>query len=1403
MTSAQTPSPATPSPAATSMSLARKIALCVGGVLLVLILALLALRVFVTTASGHRFIENQINARSFGPIESVTVSGVAGDPLGDMRIASLAVKDKDGAWLTAQDITVNWSPLSLLSRHIKIDTARANRMTVLRKPTLNPSEGGGSLPRISAPHLSIATLSIEPAVMGQSAQFSFDAGVTTRGGSANIDMTLTRTDITGEVLDLTLTRSKDADINGTFALLAPSGGPIATLLRAPDGQDVRGEGNISGTQALGAGQISLRVGESEAVQAQVNWTDEKADMTATIAWRAWPEFSALSDALGETLSLDGELDRTPAEQPFVITLRSDRANATAQGVLPDGGVMPARAALSAELENPAALGILPDGYSVGPATIMGDFSTEPMAFDGRATLAAPRTPYGEAGRVSGPITLSKDGDKGFSFDTTLTAQDLTLTQALPLALQSRAVLAASGRYDSAAQKLSLSRAKLSSGAQSATASGTVSRAPLRYALSGAVDMRLDPIGAIGAGALSAEYRVIQKSSADEALSVPALTTTGRFTPIDSFAAPLADLLGGAVTFEAQMQPIDGGVSISQARMSGNHLRAALEGTITDRIDLSAEALTTRAFSHASVDIGERAEVTLRVDGPRRDPNVKLQSEISTISTAGQTLNGLTLKADIADVLIAPNGAVMLNANSEYGAVKAQAQLSSKGRDVTIADLSLSVGDVAATGDLLYSERGLFTGELALNLPESDDSYARAALRLSEGNTGMQGLQATIDARNISYDAYEIDSMSARASGTLSNLAGEIAVKGRRNVGAFARPIEVNAPFDMTRDESGIILAEITPEGRYASLDFAPSAPVRLRVDGPSLMLTAPMTVTGQPVDLYYARQASEVGVTQESLRLSAENLPVSLFPLPGDLADSRGRVSVDANFESGSAAALSGQAVVTLNDWRGFGVDAGEGLDMTMTATAAPRAVNTVLRGQSTSGFVINGDLSVPITTGRAFSTVRPNMQGAIAGQFKASGPAKAVLGLITPPTADLGGQVDVSVDISGSLDAPKVVGRAGGQALQFETPQLGTQIRNGRFSARFNNTQLSVTDIYFIDAKDGVAKGQGDFTLGELGRPIGQISLSTTKFNVIDRRDMSARISGSARYESLAKSATISGVINVGEAEVKQITAGSNASVIEIAVEEINRPDGLNQAIEISRPSFPTNLDIKVRAPRRIFVRSKGLDVELSADVTVTGTVDNPVITGVAEVERGGYKIAGKELRFSEGSVEFDGPLASARVLLKASAQTSNLTASVEISGTVSDPEIELSSSPDRPDDEILSALLFGRSATELSAIEAAQLAGALAQFSGNGIGFDLLGGLRESLGIGQLSVGVSEDGNAQITGGRYLAPNVYLQVFSGVGADQTGAIIDWELRKNVSLRSRIQADNEQSLSLSYKRDF
>jgi len=396
---------------------------------------------------------------------------------------------------------------------------------------------------------------------------------------------------------------------------------------------------------------------------------------------------------------------------------------------------------------------------------------------------------------------------------------------------------------------------------------------------------------------------------------------------------------------------------------------------------------------------------------------------------------------------------------------------------------------------------------------------------------------------------------------------------------------------------------------------------------------------------------------------------------------------------------------------------------------------------------------------------------------------------------------LEARLDVGGTLGSPRIEGQANGKELRYELPELGTRLRNGRFTANFTNDTIDVTDVYVRDSKKGTLEGSGNFKLGEYAIPLGRLDIKAKKFIALDRKDYEGTVSGTLFFESEKEAATLGGDVTVKKAEVKQFVAG-RVAVVEIEVEEINGSMG-DIAVQKKVESAPIKLDLRVRAPRNIFVRTRGLDVELELDVALKGTVSEPELFGEANVRRGGYRIAGKELQFTEGSIEFSGSLADAKVNLKAETDTQNISASVEITGTVEDPKIDLTSTPERPQDEILSALLFGRSVTELSTIEAAQLAGALAQFSGAGGGFDLMGGLRDALGVGQLSIGVGEDGQASFSGGRYLAKDVYLQIFTGAGPDSTGAVLDWELRKNLSLRSRVQSDNEQSLTLKYKKDF
>jgi translocation and assembly module TamB len=252
-----------------------------------------------------------------------------------------------------------------------------------------------------------------------------------------------------------------------------------------------------------------------------------------------------------------------------------------------------------------------------------------------------------------------------------------------------------------------------------------------------------------------------------------------------------------------------------------------------------------------------------------------------------------------------------------------------------------------------------------------------------------------------------------------------------------------------------------------------------------------------------------------------------------------------------------------------------------------------------------------------------------------------------------------------------------------------------------------------------------------------------------------------------------------------------------------VNRPDDLPDALPPRlRRGDGWALDVKLRAPRHIYLRGRGLDVELSLDAHVGGTTNRPELSGAARVVRGDYDFAGKRFEFDDrGVVYLSNRLQNIRLQLDATRADPSLTVTVRIRGTAARPEITLTSSPALPNDEVLSEVLFGRSASQLSAVEAAQLASALSALAGGG-GFDVVGNLRAFARLDRLSFGGDEESGVTVSGGKYLTDDIYLELTGG-GREGPSAQVEWRIRKNLSILSRLTGQSGNRIAVRWRKDY
>ena len=291
---------------------------------------------------------------------------------------------------------------------------------------------------------------------------------------------------------------------------------------------------------------------------------------------------------------------------------------------------------------------------------------------------------------------------------------------------------------------------------------------------------------------------------------------------------------------------------------------------------------------------------------------------------------------------------------------------------------------------------------------------------------------------------------------------------------------------------------------------------------------------------------------------------------------------------------------------------------------------------------------------------------------------------------------------------------------------------------------------------------------------------------------------------------AKLAGALTVDRADIAA-NPPTPTGVVPLVVREIHVAPREGEDVQQPRASpLQVAFDVTIRAPRGIFVRGKGLDVELSLDSHVSGDSLKPDLTGVARVIRGSYDFSGKRFDFDElGTVRLGPTPETIRLALTAQRQDTSLTAQIQVRGTAAKPEITLTSTPVLPQDEILSRVLFGVAASQLSGFEAAQLASALTSLATGG-GFDVIGGLRQFARLDRLSVGVDQTtvnvpGVKQattISGGKYLTDNVYLELTGG-GRTGPSAQVEVRLQRNLSVISQVGSQGDARLSVRFRQNY
>jgi translocation and assembly module TamB len=120
---------------------------------------------------------------------------------------------------------------------------------------------------------------------------------------------------------------------------------------------------------------------------------------------------------------------------------------------------------------------------------------------------------------------------------------------------------------------------------------------------------------------------------------------------------------------------------------------------------------------------------------------------------------------------------------------------------------------------------------------------------------------------------------------------------------------------------------------------------------------------------------------------------------------------------------------------------------------------------------------------------------------------------------------------------------------------------------------------------------------------------------------------------------------------------------------------------------------DIHIRAPSTLQVRNNLLrQVVASADLQLSGTLDRPLLFGRVDIERGEIAFEGKRYVVRRGTVDFNNPTRIEPffdIETEARVRVPGETYRVTVRATGTEPNIDFSSDPELPREEILALLL------------------------------------------------------------------------------------------------------------------
>lgn len=1364
--------------------------------------ALLAIGLVVLNSPiGHRFVTDQIAKVAPASGLGIRIGRIEGDLFGEAVLHDVTLSDPQGPFLTVPVVELDWRPLNWFWSGLDVRKLIARRGTLLRLPELNPGDPDAPiLPDfdIRVDRFELDRLRVAEGVLGEERVVNLVAEADVQDGRVYL---AANGELGGEDrLYLLVDAEPDGDLfDIELDYRAPQGGLLAGLVGAED--DLRVIVTGDGTWEDWDGAFLARQGGERLAALRLTANDGRYGILGRVRPDGYVS-GIPADALGEAVSVQagGTLIDSVLDGNFMLVGSGLRAEG--EGAIDFADNAFGDLNLAIRLTDPGLLG---DGNRIEnarlDATLDGPFRDLSVGHE----LSVERLDMG--GTVL--VGLTQEGTANFDGTRWTLPLDLTVER-MVTGNEIADPRLVNGRLSGT---VVLTGNRLASDNLTASFPGLGARLNLRgniarggYALAGSVAARglmLENLGTIDGNAkinFAIGNGVPWRLSANFAGSMPRIAND-----------TLESITGGNIRFR-------GGVSLGGAapirfreiELNSEKLTLDLSGSVEG-------GETQIAGSGQHTDYGPfTVEARLTEDGPYAElvfadplPAAGLEDVRVALSPIE---DGFRIDTSGGSMLGPFEGVVNL-----FQQPDGPTRLAIERLDIwkTSVRGEVTLTDDGAEGRLLL-EGGGINGAIAL-VPRGGEQGVAADLTVRNASFGgdtpiaigfadidVQGsfggggttVEGTVQARGITYGDLFLGALSVDAQVTDGRGTFDAVLAGRRGTPFH---LQLNGQFAPER-------IAVAARGEYAGRDISmPRRAVLTKTDDGGWSLARTQISFGGGTMLVDGRMG---GTEPPQGRLQLAEMPLSLIDAAGFEYGLGGTISGIVEIGTAGGGQVIGEARVMVDGLTRSGlVLTSKPIDIALVADLSPTLfqARVVLREDGRQYGRAQLRIAELPQSGGLFERLQA---GAMLAQLRYKGPASALWRLAALEAFDITGEISVAANARGTLRDPIVRGSLAGDSLRVQSALTGTNIGDVRARGTFEGSRLRLTSFAGTAANGGSVSGSGTVDLSNMGGGRGpsiDLRIAARNARLLDRSDMAASVTGPLRIVSSGIGGTIAGRVRVDDARWQLGNAATEVELPDIETREINLPPDIRQ---VQRPGQPWHYLINATAPGGLDVRGMGLESEWSADIRLRGTTADPRIGGSARVvpRQGSYTFAGTRFDITRGVIDFDQSVPpDPRLNIVAETDVQDLHVTVSVSGTASQPEIEFSSTPPLPDEEILARLLFGGSIADLSATDALQLGAALASLRGGGGGLDPINRLRTAVGLDRLRIVPADpalDRGTAIAMGKRFGDNFYVELVTD-GQGYSATQLEYRITGWLTLLATVSTIGRESVAVEFSRDY